>query len=165
MPDHGVNPRVRATQERRRSHAAGFHDHVPTRGAVERAVVDAELLDLDGDQDELQPVDLDEVIDAEIVEHRIEDSPLHGKTRLHGRIVTDPAEIAEIAARVKSGKPPPRTRKTPVELPFELAVMAVVLLAAGFAVAINLLGPVWGVLLALAVWLAVVGPLARVVTR
>lgn len=35
---------------------------------------------------------------------RIEDSPLHGRTRLQGRIVTDPDEIADIGACIEYGK-------------------------------------------------------------
>ncbi|OLM28784.1 hypothetical protein Ae717Ps2_6103c [Pseudonocardia sp. Ae717_Ps2] len=38
--------------------------------------------------------------------HRIEDSPLYGRTRLTGRIVTDPEEVAEIGACVSYGKRP-----------------------------------------------------------
>lgn len=63
-------------------------------------------------------VDLDAVLDGELVEpsaalvwvsavvvdapppHRLEDSPLFGRTVLGGRIVTDPVERAEIAARI-----------------------------------------------------------------
>lgn len=37
---------------------------------------------------------------------RIEDSPLHGRTRLQGRIVTDPDEIADIGACIAYGKLP-----------------------------------------------------------
>lgn len=37
---------------------------------------------------------------------RIEDSPLHGRTRLTGRIVTDPDEVADIGACIAYGKLP-----------------------------------------------------------
>lgn len=49
------------------------------------------------------------VVDGEVVAprtHRIEDSPLYGRTRLAGRIVTDPEEVSEIAACVAYGKRP-----------------------------------------------------------
>lgn len=105
---HHASRRVQVVQDRRRSNAAGPHDHQPTRGAVERAAIDAELCDDDQDADStlVEPVDLDEVIDAELVEHRIEDSPLYGRTRLCGRIVTDPREIEEIRACIAFGKLP-----------------------------------------------------------
>lgn len=69
-------------------------------------------------------VDLDAVLEGELVvagpaglalvptvvvdappPHRLEDSPLHGRTRLSGRIVTDPVEVAAIAARARVRRP------------------------------------------------------------
>lgn len=66
-----------------------------------------------------QVVDLDAVLEGELVEpppvgmerwptlvvdapppHRVEDSPLFGRTSLEGQIVTDPVERAQIAARI-----------------------------------------------------------------
>lgn len=49
------------------------------------------------------------VVDGAVVavrSHRIEDSPLYGRTRLAGRIVTDPEEVSEIGACVAYGKRP-----------------------------------------------------------
>lgn len=42
---------------------------------------------------------------AEPPGYRIEDSPLYGRTRLAGRIVTDPDEIAEIGRDIAARRP------------------------------------------------------------
>jgi len=56
------------------------------------------------------PVEPDEDEDEAPHVHTIECSPLYGETRLAGRIVTDPEEIAAIRRRVEAGVDPARFR-------------------------------------------------------
>lgn len=64
------------------------------------AVLDAEVVDEPG----RQPVRVPTVVVDAPPPHRIEDSPLYGRTRLEGRIVTDPAECARIGREIAAAR-------------------------------------------------------------
>lgn len=79
--------------------------HPPTTPTRHLAGVDLDsVLDADPAVAPGTPVVDAEILDAETVEHRIEDSPLYNRCRLQGRIVTNPAEREQIGEHIAYGR-------------------------------------------------------------